>query len=63
MWAPYAQTQIAVGAFENIYYPSIVSFGAALTLSMVNLPLAFSIKWPDLRLVEIQRKQSRETRV
>ncbi len=59
MWAPFANAPIALGSLETIYYPSIISFGIAWALSIINIPLALRIKWPDLRVVEMQRRNSR----
>ncbi|MEM0482048.1 MAG: MFS transporter [Nitrososphaerota archaeon] len=58
MWAPYANSPLELGVLEAIYYPSIVSFGIALVLSILNIPLAFRVRWPDLRMIEMQRRNS-----
>ncbi len=58
MWAPFANAHMELGALETIYYPSIASFGIAWVLSIINIPLAFRVKWPDLRMIEMQRRNS-----
>ncbi|GBC71543.1 Multidrug resistance protein 3 [Candidatus Calditenuaceae archaeon HR02] len=60
MWAPFANTPIELGILSAIFYPTIYSFGIALVLSIINIPLAFRIEWPDLRMIEIQRRNNQE---
>lgn len=58
MWAPFAHSPIRLGAIESIYYPSLTSFGMALTLSLINVPLTVRVNWPDLRVAEMERRQA-----
>lgn len=60
MWAPFSHSPIELGVFESIYIPSLFSFSIALVLLLINVPLTFTIKWPDLRLAEMQRRQEQK---
>ncbi|MEM0445125.1 MAG: MFS transporter [Nitrososphaerota archaeon] len=58
MWAPFTKAPIELKVLETIYYPSILSFGSALALLLLNAPLAFILKWPNLQQAEMQRRQA-----
>ncbi|MCS7146265.1 MAG: MFS transporter [Nitrososphaerota archaeon] len=57
MWAPFAHSELELGSLETIYAPSLTSFGTALALSLICVPLSFRVSWPDLRVVERERRQ------